>query len=460
MSLSRRDLLKKSGMALAGLAGLADAQENPKNDMIAKIKDPEIRAGVDAAVNKNLLPAATERAYPGHFTISADGAAYGADTTWPGLDSWQMAGAYLMLGRIRMVRDYFDFVRASQRRDGNIPFAIFNGDTRPGDTFLRGMKYPDDLFTYKPPKREGVPASSEETRQWIGLFRHWELKSDPLSVLAPICYLLTAAEINDAEPDQAWLRERIDSILAAARYLKTRIGANGLMGGSGFYTELPPRNGNDGVTQCYAVHAFRNLAKLCRAANRKQDAAYWSSEADNLSKIFVGAFWREDHFGEYVHVERGLVDAHGLSDTNWAAVAFGLAEDGHLKKLWPRLIAERAFWLGDVPTQTVTKPFTYQEWENDPVPFGIPSLTNDVAAMGRVWFLEAMACRRMRAKDRLVESARLVSRAAKDGFWRERYHPEPDGAVKPDGGEKYCEYPAILARVVLGSPEVFASSRD
>ena len=33
------------------------------------------------------------------------------DATWPGLDSWQMAGAYLFLDRTRLVLDYFEFVR-------------------------------------------------------------------------------------------------------------------------------------------------------------------------------------------------------------------------------------------------------------------------------------------------------------------------------------------------------------
>lgn len=424
--------------------------------LLGKIKDAEIRAGVDAAVNKNMFSAATEMVYPGHFTISADGGAYGSDTTWPGLDSWQMAGAYLLLGKTRMVEDYFDFVRASQRRDGNIPFAIFNGDTRPGDTYLRGMKYPDDLFTYKPPKRDGLPASSQETRRWIGLFTHWETKSKPLNTLGPICYLLTATEIYDATHDAAWIKERLSSIEATAKYLMSQVGSNGLMAGSGFYTELPPREGFDGVTQCYAVHAFRELARVMRAVGKKKEAIDWSGHADQLAKAFVTAFWREDHFGEYVHIERGLVDLHGLSDTNWAAVAFGVADDKHLKAVWPRLIAEKAFWAGDMPTQTVAKPFTYEPWEADPVPFGIPSLTNDVAAMGRAWYLEALACRRMHADDRLRESTRLVCRAAKDGFWRERYHPTPDGGAKPDGGEKYCEYPAVLTRIVLGNLAVFS----
>lgn len=424
--------------------------------LIKRIKDPEIRAGVDAAINKNLLPAADERVYPGHFMISPDGSAYGTDTTWPGLDSWQMAGAYLLLGRSRMVMDYFDFVRASQRKDGNIPFAIFTGDTRADNTYLRGMKYPDDLFTYKPPKREGLPASSQETRQWIGLFRHWETTSDPLATLGPVCHILTAAEIYDATHSLGWLKDRLPSVEGAARYLLSRIGANGLVSGSGFYIELPPRYGYDGVAQCYTVHVFRELARLYRAASQKQEAAFWTEQADKLSKSVVAAFWRGDHFGEYVHITRGLVDSHGLSDTNWAAVAFGVADDKHLKPLWPMLLKEKAFWLGDMPTQLVTKPFAYEEWEDEKVPWDVPRL-NDVAAMGRVWYLEAMACRRMKANDRLIESARLVSRAARNGYWRERYKPLPDGKVLPDRADKYAEYAAVLTRVVLGNPKLFLS---
>ena len=55
----------------------------------------------------------------------------------------------------------------------------------------------------------------------------------------------------------------------------------------------------------------------------------------------------------------------------------------------------------------VTKPFTYEKWElNEPLPFPIGSRLHDVAAMGRVWYLEATACRRMHANERLVESVR------------------------------------------------------
>jgi len=425
------------------------------DNWIAKVSDQVVRMGVTAAVNQNLIPAATEKVYPGHFCINADGGGFGSDTTWPGLDSWQMAGAYLLMGRIRMVEDYFDFVRASQRKDGNIPFAIFSGDTTPDNGYLRGMKSPNDLFTYKPPIREGLPLSSRETRQWVGLFRHWELISNPLGVLGPICYVLTAKEIYQSTGDKAWLADHLPSVEAAGAYLKTQVSPNGLLSGSGFYTEKPPRMGWDGVTQCYAVEAFHDLALLERAANRNVERRAWMNQASELGRSFNSLFWKDDHYAEYVHVNRGVVDIHGLSDTNWAAIAFGLADKGQTKVLCPRLLAEKAFWPGGMPTVTVTKPFTYEDWEDEKVPFATMSATNDVASMGRTWYVEALACKRMGDKARLVESARQVSKAAEGGFWRERYHPQPDGTVRADGSKKYCEYAAVLIRVVLENREAF-----
>jgi hypothetical protein len=354
-----------------------------------------------------------------------------------------------------LVLDYFDFVRASQRKDGNIPFAIFPGDTRPGGC-LRGLKSPDDIFTYAPPKRDGLPASSLETRRWIGLFEHWQTKGYPLGALASVSYILTAAEIFDATRSVPWLEERLPSVEAAAKYLLTLKKDNGLVGGSGFYIESPPREGSDGVTQCYTVHAFRELARLCRAGGDRVKARHWAGRADRLAKTFVEAFWRVDHFGEYVHPEHGLVDSDGMSDVNWAAVAFGLATGKKLELVWARLMSEPDFWRGGMPTQNVTRPFGFEKWETQAQPeCGIDPL-NDVAAMGRVWHLEVLACRRMRANDRLVESVRRVCRAAEaDGFWRERYHPKPDGTVSADGAGKYCEYPAVLVRAVYGNRDVF-----
>ncbi len=420
---------------------------------VEAIADPEIRRGVTAAIVRNLLPAASEHHYPGHFSISADGAAFGADTTWPGLDSWQMTGAYLLLGRQQLVLDYFEFVRASQRPGGNIPFAIFPGSTHPDGKWLRGLRNPEDVFTYRPPRREGAAESSQQTKQWVGLFEHWQPKANPLSVLGPVCYLLTAAEIYDHTGSRIWLQERLASLTAAAQCVSDRTSENGLIAGSGFYMEMPPRYGWDGITQCYVVHAWRELSRLCGAAGDSDGQAKWGQRADRLRNQFVATFWRDDHFAEYVHADRGLVDAHGLSDVNWAAVAFGLAEQNQIARLWPRLANDNGFWMGQMPTQIVTRPFTYEPWElHEPLPFPVMSPLHDIAAMGRVWYLEALACQRQSARERLLTSLRHVCRAASaDGHWRERYHPQTDGSVAPAGAEKYCEYPAVLVRVAFAS---------
>ncbi len=418
-----------------------------------------IRAGVTAAIRQTLKPAATEKAYPGHFTIVADGHWFGQENTWPGLDSWQMAGAYLLLGKTRLVWDYFDYVQASQRADGNIPYAIVPADPPPEHltTYNKGMRYPEDVFVFDP-RREGYAA-----RRWIGSCSHWIAGINPLGTLAAVSYVLLGGELFAATADAAWLGSKLPSLERAASYLFSRKSANGLIAGAGFYTEMPPRHQWDGVAQCYVVHVLRTCERLNAALGHGPAAAEWRAAAETLAARFREVFWRGDHFAEYVHPERGVVDLHGLSDVNWAAVAYDVATPAQADALWPRMMGEPAFWQGGMPTQTVTRPFAYEPWEyfsaHEDVGFEIPvGQTYDVAAMGRVWFLEWQACARRGENQRLRESVRRVcARGLADGgFWHERYHPLPDGTLDHTGPRGYGEYPAILVRAVLGNPAVFA----
>jgi hypothetical protein len=416
------------------------------------IRDPLIREGVTQAVEKTLMPALVQRVYPGHFTVTADGSHFGSDITWPGLDSWEMAGAYLLLGRPEVARNYFAFTRGSQKKDGNIPFAIIPAEPEPArDTYFRGMHYPEDIYEHTAP--DGT------TRRWIGLFDHWQIKANPLSVLAPICYVLTAWEILLHDDSPEWLRENLPSIELAGSYLVSRISDNGLMSGAGFYIECPPRNQWDGVTQCYALTAFRMLGEMCRQNKQPDRARAWEHHAEELTRAFNQLFWRGDHFAEYVHPEKGVVDRRALSDVNFAAIGLGIAIDEQVKVLWPRIAAEKSFWWGGMPTQLVSQPAVYEPWEwPEPLPWEhVNGPVYDVAAMGRVWYLEALACQRVGAWDRLRESVRLVCQSGKahDWKWYERYHAKPDGTVEPKGPGGYCEYAAILVRVVLGHPEFF-----
>jgi hypothetical protein len=254
-----------AGKLISGHKLVAEVQGNSAQGNASADQDEKvIRAGLEGAIHKNFDPALLQRAYPGHFTIDAKGS-YGLEVTWTGLDSWQMSGAYLLLGKHREMLDYFDFVEASQRRDGDIPWAIFPGDKPPAgmNDYLRGLRYPQDVYTYKPIVRPGQPKYSDmRRRKWIGLFTHWEPKANPLSVLGPICFILTGQEIFAATHSESWLSQKLPTLQATGRYLLSRISPNGLMSGAGFYIENPPRNQWDGVTQCYAVYAFRQLAFL------------------------------------------------------------------------------------------------------------------------------------------------------------------------------------------------------
>ena len=467
--MTRRQFIKASGCAAlwaTGGGGCVDAHRMARRPKQPLSPEQElILTGSQAALDKTLYPALRERAYPGHFTVTVDGRGYGEENTWPGLDSWEMAGAYLLAGRRREVLDYFDFVQGSQRQDGNIPFAIFPGDSSPGstDSWLRGLRFPQDVYSYKPTVRVGQPAwSNLNSRKWIGLFTHWQVKANPLSDLGAASYILTASDIQAGMKSQSWLADKIPSLEAAGNYLLSRIGSNGLMAGAGFYVESPPRNQWDGVTQCYGIYCFRRLAAMNRLLSRRAAASVWTRHADALSVRFLETFWRQDHFAEYVHPERGVIDSHGLSDVNWAAIGLGVATDRHIKVLWPILKSERAFWRGDLPTHLVTKPGSYEKWEYaEPLPFPYNSWTQDVAAMGRVWYLEALACTRMRDHRRLRTSViKVCEMGKKSGWlWHERYHAGKDDTVHPAGTSGYCEYPAILIRVVLGNPNVFPEAK-
>ena len=425
-------------------------------ELLPEIKDITIRQALEHAIEDHLLTAMRHAAYFGHFSVTSDGGHFGSQNTWPGLDSWEMAGAFLLLGKTQEVLSYFDYVRASQRDDGNVPFAIVPEDDvrlpeQRADCF-QGFRYPDDIFTYQQPDK-GYPE-----RQWIGLFFHWK-PENPLSLLAPVSYILTGAEIFAATGDGAWLKEQLPSLDRAGRYLLAQKSHNGLISGAGFYTEVPPRHQWDGVAQCYCYKVFGDMACLYGAIGAQDEANFWHAEAKALRAAFNNQCWLYDRFAEYIHPEYGKVNWHGYTDTDWAAIAFGLATPEQAQKMWANMADDPGFWWGGLPTQTVTRPYGYREWElGQPPSFHWGNgMLYDVAAMGRVWYLEVQACLAMKQTDRIRQSAHLVAEMglAHGGKWFERYHALPYSKVIPAGPAGYCEYAAILTRTVLTNPELF-----
>ncbi len=416
------------------------------------INDELIREGIQQAISKTLLPALTEKAYSGHFTVTADGSSFGNENTWPGLDSWEMAGAYLLLGLTDVVKDYFKYVKASQRYDGNIPFAIFpykESDRESGNSVLT-FDFVNDVFEY--------PSKTGEISKYVGLFTHWLPTANPLSTLGSVSYLLVAYELY-LSAGKVWLSENIASITAAAEYLRTRISGDGFISGSGFYIELPPRYGWDGITQCYGAYAFRRVSKMLADLDDVQQSKRWQHEGDNLAERIRTHFFTGRHFAEYIHVDKGYVDKRRLTDVDFAAIGLDIATDEQADVVWKQIKEDESFWWGDMPTQLVSIPFMYEDWElNELTKMDLSGgRLYDAAAMGRVFYLEMLSCMRMCDYNRLREGVHKICLRGKihDWLWFDRYHAKEDGTAKEGGVAGYCEYASVIVRAVLGNPEVF-----
>ena len=171
----------------------------------------------------------------------------------------------------------------------------------------------------------------------------------------------------------------------AADYLTTLTTPEGIVRGAGYYVERPTRIESDGVAQCHAVDAFRRAAALNRVLDQETAAVGYERMADRIGSHFTAKFWTGTHFAEYLHPTRGLIASHGLTDVDWAALATGVALPGQQATLWPQLRTETAFYYGGMPTGISTRPQTYEDWE-----FSHPD-RHDLAAMGRVWYLESWA---------------------------------------------------------------------
>ena len=163
--------------------------------------------------------------------------------------------------------------------------------------------------------------------------------------------------------------------------------------------------------------------------------------ADRIVFNFRSHFWVKDHFAEYIHPQHGAIASHGLTDVDWSAIAAGMANSEQVAVLWPKLKDEKRFYYGGMPTGIATLPETYEGWEFA----NGPGDRYDLAAMGRVWYLECSARAKMGDGKGLVESIRKVCEVGKQSgyYWQERYT-----ANGPHGLAKYCEYPANLIRIV------------
>ena len=382
--------------------------------------DPLLREAYDYAA-QNILAALNPAVFFGYFSVCSEGGGHGRNTTFPGLDWGQSAEALLWLGRSPEVLASWDYVRSFQREDGLLPFAIIPDNA--GEV-LNAETYPMAV----------APNG--------GIYKHW-VPNDPFRTLANVTVLQMADAIYRDTGDAAWLSAQMPYLHRAAEYLLGLLTPQGMVGGAGFYLERPVRLEYDGVTQCMTRHAFQLLAALCRATQEAACAAKLDAAAARIQSCFRERFWTGGRCVEYIHPQRGAISHHGLTDVDWAAVATGILAPQQEAALWPQLKENADFLYNQMPTGIATRPETYEDWEVQQID------RHDIAAMGRVWYLEAWARHRMGDRAGLLASLHRVAAKGRDNHWNwhERYYSERTGDLSKYRINYYCEYPANLLRI-------------
>ncbi len=409
-------------LLLWGLLGVLAAESTmaaapPSPAWLPELPDRLLVEAYQQAAVQNVLAAVNPNVFFGYFSVCADGEGFGYGCSYPSLDGHQMTDALLFLGRLDVVQANFDYVRGFQRPNGQLPLAILPSSA-------------GQLI--------GPTGSQARVDANGGLYAHW-VPGDPLRALAGPTYIQNADVIYRYTLDRDWLRKQLPSVNLAADYLASLVTEDGAVGGAGYYVERPTRIEYDGVAQCHAADAFRRAAALNTLAGDRATANRYEQLAFRIASCFQGRFWLGDQFAEYIHPQRGAIANHGLTDVDWSAIALATATREQIAVLWPKLKDEPRFLYDGMPTGIATLPGMYEDWE-----FAHPDHM-DLAAMGRVWYLEAQARARMGDSAGLLTSIHKVCLAGRDNgyYWRERYT-----AAGPHGAEKYCEYPANLIRIV------------
>ena len=399
----------------------AESDENA-DLRVPNLPDEELVLAYQHAAADNVLAAVNAEVFPGYFSVCADGQGFGYDCSYPSLDGHQMTDALLWLGQVEVVEQNWDYVLSFQKPNGQLPLAIL-------------------------PPLAGQPIGPARSQATVdangGLYTHW-VPGNPLAALASPTYIQNADVIYRHTLDRDWLAKQIDSVNLAADYLVSLTSPEGLVAGAGYYVERPTRIASDGVAQCHAFEAFRRVAALNRVLGKEETALRYEEMGGRIRSCFTRDFWKGTQFADYWHPDRGFIASHGLTDVDWAALATRAAIPEQVETLWPRLRSETAFYYGGMPTGISTRPATYENWE-----FAHPD-RHDLAAMGRVWYLEAWARNRQGDAEGLLEGLRRVAKVGREnGYsWRERYYPSDTNVPVPAGAENYCEYAANYLRIV------------
>ncbi len=407
-------------LIIAGFSAVAVAQ-SPNTVPTLNLPDATIVTAFQKAATQNILPSLNSSVYPGYWCVCADGQGYGYGNSYPTLDGGQMTNALLVAGQVTVVKQNFDYIKSFMKPNGLLPLAILPGLA--GQSISGGYGY------------------SSRVDPNGGLYVHW-VPENPLGATGSTTYIQNADAIFRYTHDTAWLNQQLASVNSTADYLASLTTSAGAVAGAGYYTEFPSRSPYDGVTQSYAADAFQRVAALNTVAGNTAAAQKYQALADKIISNFQTTFWSssQQRFAQYDSA-RGFITNHGLTDTDWGAIAFDTASPAQKAVLVPQLQqSASAFYYGGMPGGIATLPSTYQDWECSNT-----GNRYEVAAMGRAWTLQAGAWVKMGDGQSLVDSISAVAQVGKNSgyYWMERYN-----ASGGYGAAKYNEYPANLMTIV------------
>lgn len=389
-----------------------------------ELPDVLLAEAYSKSASRNVLAALNPSVFFGYFSACVDGGGHGSNTTFPGLDWGQQCEALLFLGRIEEVLASWEYIRQYQRPDGLLPFAILPSCAGQTINML-------DSGNYLQVNTNG------------GVYDHW-VSGNMFRALANTTALMTADAILRITQDREWLIGNRGYLRGLVDWLFQLITVDDLVEGHGYYLERPARFNVEGIDQCYTAYSFDIASSLFLLIGDEEYARLCKDAAKRVTRSFRTHFWAGDHCVEYIHPSRGAIDSHGLTDVDWASIATDLASDQQIEVLWPQLKDNRSFIYNGVPTGISTRPEEYEAWEFQNLD------RHDLAAMGRVWYLEAWARARMGDANGLIQSLHRVAEAgrANGWYWYERYYSEKTGDLASHRINKYVEYPANLIRII------------
>lgn len=215
---------------------------------------------------------------------------------------------------------------------------------------------------------------------------------------------------------------------------------DGLIGCGSYFQDIPSRLEFDGISSGYAWQNYMQTAGLAQRLGRDERATHWRAAADRIRAGFQKRFWLGEQCAECIHLFNGPV-THGMSDVDWIAQAMGLLEPDHDAILWVKLSRSERLYYGVVATGVCEHPQAYLPWQTISRYHmqrvgAMSGYYRDVAAMGRVWFIEAMARHRRGDGDGLADTIRRVATIGRAYGWNwwERYMriDLPPGPVRDD----------------------------